>query len=72
MVPRVRCWEMKPGLFYMHRQHIYRTDGVDYYRRPFDVWSGRYLPKWEKVWFEDIQDLDFEPARPGTRFKLLP
>lgn len=68
----MNCLEMKPGLFYMHRKHIYRTDGLLYWRRPYDVWSGRYLPKWEKVWFEDIRDLDFEPVAPGSRFPLLP
>ncbi len=68
----MRCWEMKPGLFYTSRKHIYRTDGVNYFRRPFDVWSGRYLPKWELVTFDDIEALEFEAVKPGTRFGLLP
>ncbi len=68
----MRCWEMKPGMYYMHRKHIYRTDGENYFRRPYDVWSERYLPKWELVAFDDIEPLDFEPVEPGTKFPLLP
>ncbi|NCC84533.1 MAG: hypothetical protein EOM03_10460 [Clostridia bacterium] len=67
----MRCWEMKPGLYYMHRKHIYRTDGVQYWRRPYDVWSERYLPVWEKSDFADLEPLEFELVPPGTRFPLL-
>ncbi len=68
----MNCLEMRPGRYYMHRRHLYKTDGLSWWRRPFDVWSGRYLPIWEKVWFDDIRDLDFEAVEPGTRFGVLP
>ena len=68
----MRCWEMRPGLFYMHRKHIYRTDGIKYFRRAYDVWSEKYLPVWEELYYEDLEPLKFEQVPPGTKFPLLP
>ena len=68
----MRYWEKRPGLFYMWNQHIYRYDGEDYWRRPYDVWSEKYLPTWEKLSFLELEPLVFEEVEPGTRFPLLP
>lgn len=68
----MQCYEMKPGRFYMHRKHIYKTDGLKYFRRPYDVWSEKYVPVWQEVYYEDLLPLDFEEVPSGEKFPLLP
>lgn len=67
----MRYWEMKPNLFYSCAKHIFMYDGKNYYRRPFDVWSEKYLDKWEKLDILEIEPLDLKPIKPGTKLPLM-
>lgn len=69
---KIRSWEMQPGKFYMSSNHIYKTDGIKFFKRPFDVWSSKYLPSWIEVYPIDIEPLFFQKVKAGTRFPLLP
>ena len=68
----MRYWEIDPKLFYMSNKHIFYFDGENYWRRPYDVWSEKYLPKWEKLDILELEPLNFEEVEAGTKFPLLP